>query len=180
MLCVYIALTDSCDWLWQMRYFECCSSLPHVQCPTLMLHAEDDRTIPLDLAQKVCHVLKFVSSLMLDVQVCKCMCVCMCACVCVLVCLCVCVFAFTFVCALTSGCVCICLCVCVCLESDSYTPVDLLQWCQHFLSLLQLFHSVMSARKPDQPRVTMHVFPADKGYGHNHLSQAPDLGSVVR
>ena len=47
-------------------------------------------------------------------------------------------------------------------------------------SFPQLFHSVMSARRPDQPSVTLHVFPADKGYGHNRISQAPDLGSLVR
>ena len=28
-------------------------SLAHVQCPTLMLHAEDDRIVPIDLCRKV-------------------------------------------------------------------------------------------------------------------------------
>ncbi|XP_076463922.1 lysophosphatidylserine lipase ABHD12-like isoform X2 [Babylonia areolata] len=76
-------------------FFTSDQHLVHVTCPTLLLHAEDDRTVPIDLSRK-------------------------------------------------------------------------------------LFQSVVSALRKDQPRVTMHVFPADKGYGHNSISQAPDLGSVVR
>ncbi|KAL8559713.1 hypothetical protein ACOMHN_002246 [Nucella lapillus] len=75
-------------------FFTSDQHLVHVRCPTLLLHAEDDRTVPLDLSRR-------------------------------------------------------------------------------------LFQSVISAGQKDQPKVTMHVFPAEKGYGHNSISQAPDLGSVV-
>ena len=57
MRVLFIGVVDMClhsgYWWWPMRCYWCCSSLQHVQCPMLMLHAEDDRTVPLDLARKV-------------------------------------------------------------------------------------------------------------------------------